>query len=412
MKIAVWHNLPSGGGKRALYYHVRGLIERGHTVESWCPTTADQNYLPLSELITEHIIPFSWQHRTAKNRLARLLALYQNVVDKIEAMDQHCQQCAEEIQRGKFDLLFANACRFFRVTSIGRHVKIPKVLYLPEPYRWLYEAMPKLPWVALPSPNRFRWSARYLKSFLKDLIRVQGLRVQAREELVNAQAFDAILVNSLFSRESVLRAYGLDAKVCYLGIDAAKFVNQFRQRENFIVGVGAIVPEKNIRFAIEALAKVREPRPPLIWVGNVANRSYLDELEQLAQSVNVGFEPKVRIDDDELVSILNRASAMVYTPRLEPFGFAPLEASACGLPVIAVAEGGVRETVINEVNGLSIEHNLDVMAKSIERILNDKDLARRLGENGRKLVLEKWSLDASIDRLERKFEEAIETARQ
>src|SRR6266446_7167318 len=46
VKIAVWHNLPSGGGKRALYYHVRGLVERGHTVESWCPPTADQSYLP------------------------------------------------------------------------------------------------------------------------------------------------------------------------------------------------------------------------------------------------------------------------------------------------------------------------------------------------------------------------------
>ena len=57
MKIAVWHNLPSGGGKRALYNHVRGLRERGHTLESWCPPTADQNYLPLSELIAEHVVP-------------------------------------------------------------------------------------------------------------------------------------------------------------------------------------------------------------------------------------------------------------------------------------------------------------------------------------------------------------------
>ena len=57
MRIAVWHNLPSGGGKRALYYHVRGLVERGHSVEAWCPSTSDRNYLPLSELITEHVLP-------------------------------------------------------------------------------------------------------------------------------------------------------------------------------------------------------------------------------------------------------------------------------------------------------------------------------------------------------------------
>ena len=63
MRIAVWHNLPSGGGKRALYYHVRGLVERGHSVEAWCPSTSDRNYLPLSELITEHVVPIDIPQR-------------------------------------------------------------------------------------------------------------------------------------------------------------------------------------------------------------------------------------------------------------------------------------------------------------------------------------------------------------
>ena len=73
MKIAVWHNLPSGGGKRSLYYHVKGLIERGHTVESWCPSTADRTYLPLDDLITEHIIPFNWEPRAAKTFVGKAL---------------------------------------------------------------------------------------------------------------------------------------------------------------------------------------------------------------------------------------------------------------------------------------------------------------------------------------------------
>jgi len=41
MRIAVWHNLPSGGAKRALYDHVRGLVDRGHSIESWCLPTSD-----------------------------------------------------------------------------------------------------------------------------------------------------------------------------------------------------------------------------------------------------------------------------------------------------------------------------------------------------------------------------------
>jgi len=45
---------------------------------------------------------------------------------------------------------------------------------------------------------------------------------------------------------------------------------------------------------------------------------------------------------------------MVYSARLEPFGLAPLEANACATPVVAVAEGGVRESIRNGVNGVLI----------------------------------------------------------
>jgi len=408
LRIAVWHNLPSGGGKRALYYHVKGLVERGHTVESWCPPTADQTYLPLSQLIKEHIVPFSWEPRKLKVPIIRSLEAYYHVVDKIKAMDRHCQECADEINRGGFDLLFANACMFFRTTSISRYVKIPRLIYLGEPYRWLYEAMPQLPWLAIPPPRRFWWTPGYLKYFLQNLVVVQGLRIQAREELLNAKAFDMILVNSFFSRESILRAYGLDARVCYLGIDTELFHNQYRQREDFIVGLGAFVPEKNIKFVIGSLAKVGEPRPRLVWVGNVAIPSYVDELKQFAESVDVDFYPLVRIDDRELIDILNRALMMVYAPRLEPFGFAPLEANACGLPIVAVSEGGVRETVIEGLNGLLVEHDTKELARAINVLRNNKDYAYKMGEDGRKLTIEKWSLDASIDRIEHKFKQIID----
>jgi glycosyltransferase involved in cell wall biosynthesis len=296
---------------------------------------------------------------------------------------------------------------FYGVAPMSHYVKIPKVIYLQEPYRRLYEAMPELFWIAPAPPKKFWWSPRYLRMFLSNLIEVQGSRVQAREELWNARAFDAILVNSRFSRESILRAYGLNAELCYLGIDTGKFVNRHQERENFIVGVGSFTPQKNIKFVIEALANVPEPRPRLVWIGNFASRSYLKELKLLAQSVNVGFEPKVGIGDDELVNTLNRASMMVYAPHLEPFGLAPLEANACGLPVIAVAEGGVRETVIAGVNGLLVEPDVKAMAAAIDRLRNEKHYARKLGESGRRLVGEKWSLDASIDRVERKLMDLI-----
>ena len=63
----------------------------------------------------------------------------------------------------------------------------------------------------------------------------------------------------------------------------------------------------------------------------------------------------IYLRDQELVSPLSRAKFMIYAPRLKPFGFAPLEANSCGTSVIALAEGGVRETVKDGINGHLVE---------------------------------------------------------
>jgi glycosyltransferase involved in cell wall biosynthesis len=121
----------------------------------------------------------------------------------------------------------------------------------------------------------------------------------------------------------------------------------------------------------------------------------------------VDFQPKVGIPDKDVVSLLNRAAVLVYAPRLEPFGFAPLEANACGLPVVAVAEGGVRETVTDGINGLLVDEDPGAIARAISRLLDDPAYAARLGLNGSERIKDKWSVDASIDRLEQRLLELI-----
>jgi glycosyltransferase involved in cell wall biosynthesis len=397
LRIAVWHNLPSGGGKRALYDHVRGLIARGHHIESWCPPTADQTYLPLSELIEEHVVPLAYQRREV---LDVALRLPRRESRSLAAMDAHCRTCAEQIAAGGFDILLAHPCMFFRASAIGRFTSIPKVLYQQEPFRWLYEAMPRLPWIAPAPSTRAALSPRRIHDYLVGLRKLANARFQARDELDNATAFDRILVNSLFSRESVIRAYGLDAEVCYLGTDTDRFVDQGLPRENVVVGLGAFTPEKNLGLAIEALALLPQPRPKLVWIGNVAYEGHIEKMMALAASRGVEFVPRVSIEDAELIGWLNRARVMVYAPRLEPFGFAPIEAGSCGLPVVAVAEGGVRETVIHSQTGLLVLHDPSAIAEAVGAILGDPQLAARLGSFARENAKSRWSLHAGTDRIE------------
>lgn len=407
MKVAVWHNLPSGGGKRALHDHVRGLVERGHTVEAWCPPTADRDFLPFDPSITEHVVDLQWptpSHRSDEWQVT--LEMERSVA----AMDVHCRQCATEIDAGGFDVVLANTCMIFRTTAIGRFAKTPAVLYLQEPMRSLYEALPRLPWLARPRGSASPWQPSTYRAAFADMRNLRNLRVQVREEVGNAAAFRRILVNSFFSRESVLRAYGLDADVCYLGVDASRFADRQLARSTDVIGLSSFTREKNIGFCIAALAAMPAPRPKLVWVGNAVDRAYLDELRSLAKARDVDFEPLIRISDDTLVDVLNQAQVMVYAPRLEPFGLAPLEANACGVPVVAVAEGGVRETVVDGVTGLLVPNDPAAMAAAVARLLQDPQFAQQLGTNARNAVAAKWSMTAATDRIEHHLTRYARTA--
>ena len=394
MKVAVWHNLPSGGGKRALYDHVKGLTARGHVVESWCPPTADQEFLPMGDLVPEHIVPLEMFDRKGPRAWARLRTAGSLTSALLASSDQHSRACATAIEERGFDIVLAASSQLYAVTSLARHLRLPSLLYHQEPARRLYEAQPRLPWVALDDHERFHLRAR-----LQDAFRVHALRLQARAELEGVQAYDRVLCNSSFSRESMLRAYGIDAPVCYLGVDSERYQDLGRPRQRVVVGLSAFQPWKRIEVVIRAVAAMDRPLPALWWIGNAADPAYFEQMVRLAQQEEVDFTPHLAVSHAELVRLLNEAWVMAYAPRLEPFGYAPLEAAACGVPVVAVSEGGVRETVVNGVTGLLVDSERD-LPRALQQVVDDAALARRLGQAGRRKAETTWSLAAATDRLE------------
>src|SRR5260370_22123697 len=88
------------------------------------------------------------------------------------------------------------------------------------------------------------------------------------------------------------------------------------------------------------------------------------------------------VSDSELVTTLNKATLLLCTSRLEPFGFAALEANACGLPVVGVAEGGIRETVKDGVKGFLVEPDAESIARAVGQLLRNPSLAKQIGDAG------------------------------
>jgi glycosyltransferase involved in cell wall biosynthesis len=401
LRIAVWHNLPSGGGKRALYNHVKALKERGHYLEAWTTDMSSDDYLPLTDFIIEHRLPVKANIYKAYN--------YANPIKRIQKqisfMEAHCKSCIQEIESQGFDLIFANSCSFSYMSYISNFSNIPTVIYLGEPFRPFFEALPENVWQA-PS---YEFKIKNIRLIINDFKQNYANRIQLREEIKAAKKYNAILVNSLFSRENIIRAYGIDAKVCYLGIDKIVFKPYEYNKEPYVVGLGKISLLKSLNKSIRVISKIPlEFRPVLKWISNGIDEQYFKEIISLAKELSVQFEPLINISEDEVKKVLSCAAVMIYTPYLEPFGLAPLEANACGTYVVATPEGGVRESIVDGKNGYLINGFEEIlMSKAIIKFVTDLNYAKRKGEEAFTYVHEKWNWQMMADNIERILTEII-----
>lgn len=217
------------------------------------------------------------------------------------------------------------------------------------------------------------------------------------------RAADRVLVNSKYVRDMVSHIYGIDSLLCYHGIDADVFCpHPDIEQQGYVLSVGAIRPRKGFAFLIESLGSLpRADRPALRLVGNAEEPGYGDHLRDLAERRGVDLQIEVDISQEALVRRYNEAALMAYAPYGEPFGLTPLEAMACGRPVVGVADGGVRETVVNGVTGLLTERDQHQFGEAIVALLRAPRLREAYGRQGRRYVLEQWSWEASVARIER-----------
>ncbi len=169
---------------------------------------------------------------------------------------------------------------------------------------------------------------------------------------------------------------------------------------NLIVYSGQIIRGKGVDVLLESLARV-EARFECLIVGDGSHRA---ECERLSRRLGLedrvhftGYVPQSRIAD------FYRDASLAVMSSLwpEPFGAAGLEAMRCGLPVVAFDAGGIREWLIDRVNGFLVPWmDRGAFAARVDALLLDKELARSLGENGRQFADKRFGLDAYVGELE------------
>jgi glycosyltransferase involved in cell wall biosynthesis len=170
-----------------------------------------------------------------------------------------------------------------------------------------------------------------------------------------------------------------------------------RGREHRIVAVGRLVPRKGFETMIRAMRHL--PDTELVIVGG-PDKSELDSdveatrLQRLAGQLNLADRVHLygSVLREEMPMLLRSADVVAATPWYEPFGIVPLEAMACGVPVVASAVGGMLDTVEDTVTGRLVPpREPRALADAIAPILSQPRLGRMLGEAGRRRVCERYT---------------------
>lgn len=183
-----------------------------------------------------------------------------------------------------------------------------------------------------------------------------------------------------------------------------------------LVSVGRLVERKGVETAVRALAVL--PDVELVVAGGPPPRElHLDpeavRLRAVARSLGVADRLLLvgRVEQPDVPRLLRSADVSVNVPWYEPFGIAPLEAMACGLPVVGTAVGGLLDTVVEGVTGSLVEpRDTAALAAAVRGLLDDPARRRRWGRAGRRRALAHYGWDRVAASTEDAYGRAVRSA--
>jgi|CXWL01.1.fsa_nt_gi glycosyltransferase involved in cell wall biosynthesis len=197
------------------------------------------------------------------------------------------------------------------------------------------------------SPMRYAWdyTHEYLEekkfSWWKEWLVRRSLHELRQWDRTAADRPDHYLANSKHVAKRLKKYFQVVAEVLYPPVDVDRFY-PYEAAEDFFLIVSALTSFKKIDLAISAFNKMGKQ---LIIIGDGNERPALEALA----GPNIRFLG--RQSDEEVKSYLQSMRALIF-PGEEDFGITPVEAMACGKPVIAYGKGGVTESVIDGISGI------------------------------------------------------------
>ena len=170
-----------------------------------------------------------------------------------------------------------------------------------------------------------------------------------------AKRVDTFLCNSNNIRKKILEYYGRESQVIYPPVDLSLF-KPGDTKADFYLMVGAFAPNKRVDLAVHAFNQLKLP---LKISGSGQDEEYCRSI------AGETIEFLGTLSNEKLLELYQQARALVF-PGEDDFGITPLEAQACGTPVIAFAAGGVLETVTDQTGLFFKEQKVEALVKAVE----------------------------------------------
>lgn len=202
------------------------------------------------------------------------------------------------------------------------------------------------------TPMRYAWDMYH--SYLKNLNLNKGLKKilmgiifkKIRQwDYTTANRPDYYIANSFSVARRIKKIYNRESVVIYPPVDTDIF-HPTEKKEDFYITAGRLVAYKKVDKIVQAFSTLRDRKLIVIGQG--------PELKRLKKIATRNIEFINFIDDNSLSEYLARAKAFVFAAE-EDFGITPVEAQACGTPVIAFKGGGATETVLENKTGVFFE---------------------------------------------------------
>ena len=226
---------------------------------------------------------------------------------------------------------------------------------------------PTTPFIAyIHSPMRYAWDLYY--DYLKNSGRLTKFFMKRwmpdirKWDYISSQRIDTLVANSSYIARRIKKFWNRDAAVVYPPVDTDRLSVSDEAAGDYFVVFSRFVPYKRIDLAISACARLNKK---LIVIGSGSQEKELKLLAASCKNADIKFTG--RISDSEVKAYLQKCRALIFCAE-EDFGIIPVEAQACGRPIIAFGKGGALETVVNEKTGVFFEEqSVGSLVKAIEK---------------------------------------------